>query len=83
LVQTFAPAKLFQVFEQWRQRQIRREARALISATAAAAGGKAALDRYRQLERELKGSKPVQRRAGSEIPLSQEEFEAMMAEDSE
>lgn len=83
LVQTFSPAKLFLVLELSRRRQVRLEARALINATAAAAGGKAALDRYKQLEREMRGGNKPKAGGGSEIPLSQADFEAMMQEETE
>ena len=82
VVQTFSPAKLFLVFEQSRQRLLRRELRTLVNATAAAAGGKAAQERYRQIEQELRGKKPAKGKGGSEIPLSQAEFERMMQEEN-
>jgi len=83
LVQSFGPAKLFLVFELSQQRRARLELRALVNATAAAAGGEAAQKRYRQIEKELRGNKSAQRADGSGIPLSQEDFERMMQEETE
>lgn len=80
LVQAFSPAKLFLVFEQSRARRVRRELRDLINATAANAGGKAAQERFRQIEKELNGGKSSAPKC--ETPLSQEDFEAMMKEDN-
>jgi len=79
VVQSFSPAKLFLVFEQSRARRVRRELRDLINATAANAGGKAAQERFRQIEKELRGGKTAEPKC--ETPLNQEDFEAMMKED--
>lgn len=86
LVQTFSPAKLFQVFEQSRMRKLRRELRDLINATAASAGGKAAQERFRQIERELRreerNTRQVEGEPQCETPLSAADFERMMKEEN-
>lgn len=86
LVQAFSPAKLFLVFEQSRMRRLRRELRDLIDATAAAAGGKAAQERFRQIERELRreerNTRRVEGEPRSDTPLNAEEFEQMMKEEN-
>lgn len=85
-MQAFSPAKLFLVFEQSRMRRLRRELRELINATAATAGGKAAQERFRQIERELRREeRNIQKPEAeprSEMPLSVADFERMMKEEN-
>lgn len=86
-VARFGPAKLFLVFEQWRERTIRRRLETLIDATAAAVGGRAAERRFSQLEKQLKQvctstANESEEQTESNMPLSAADFERMMKEQS-
>ncbi len=70
---------------QVRRRRVEQEQRWLLVNTAAGCGGKAAEKLWRMLEKErqrLSGQVEPERGDGSEIPLSQEDFQRMMNEDT-
>jgi hypothetical protein len=77
-VQQFSPAKLVMVHSHHQARVAARDRRALLVASAAAAGGEAPARAYRLLAPSDQSAKSAPSDNKSSIPLNQSDFETML-----